>query len=340
MAHFKISNKVSELQDLQYSGKTWGLATGLAPLDEIYSIKLGYPLFIAGAPHSGKSEVATEIILNTIILHNFYWVCYFGEGGEVEEIFADMCHKLVGKPYKSGDFYSMNDAERTHAQMILDKHVFLIDDEKDMTLTDFYTEVAAIEKKHNVKINGTIFDPFNDVIDGAKDFGGRDDKWLAHELKHVRRVSKRNNRIDILVNHIADVPPVTDKTSGKRYTPIALPSEWSGGRTWWRRAFVMLLCYRPPSWLLDPNGREYGENISMICVQKAKPKGTAKLGSCLLNWDWQKNKYFWYSNGQATFSYDINLPKNEPKKLIPNNNFDLIDFNEPTKSEYSTEAPF
>lgn len=336
MGVHKISNKVSELQELRSNGRTWGISTGLAPLDEIYSIKIGYPLFIAGSPHAGKTELIMEIMVNTMVLYGWIWCCYFGEGGELEDIFSDLCHKLIGKPYKSGDDYSMTESEKLQSEMFFDKHLFLMDDEKDFKLSEFYDEVKLTEIKNNIKFNGTIFDPFNDVVDCSADFGGRDDKWLASELKTCRRVSKKNNRIDVLVTHIADIHPILDKGTNQRYIPVALPSEWSGGRTWWRRAFVMIMVYIPPAWLTDVHGREYGKNVSLVYVQKAKPKGIAKLGHCVLNWDWQRNKYCWYEKGENVFAYDINAAKNEPKKLSPDNNFET---KYPTKHD-NTEAPF
>jgi len=339
MAVFKISEKISELQNLRSNGITWGLATGLAPLDELYSIAPGYPLFIAGSPHSAKTELQMEYMVNTMVLYGWNWCCCYGEGGEVEDIFADLCHKLIGKPYRSGDNYSMSEVEKLQAEMFFDKHLYLIDDEKDYKLSEFYDEVALIEKKKNIKFHGTCFDPFNDLVDGASDFGGRDDKWLASELKLVRKISKKYKRVDVLVTHVGDIKPIVDKDTGKRYTPPALPSEWALGRTWHRRGFVMVTTFIPPKWLKDEHGREYGENISIITIQKAKPKGTAKLGSCILNWDWQRNKYFWYDNGMATFAYDLNDKKHDPKKLTPNNTFERIDFTDPIESEYK-EIPF
>jgi len=340
MAVLNLKDKSSELLELRMGGRSWGLATGLAPLDEIYSIKLGYPLFIAGSPHAGKTELTMEVMLNCIMLHpEFYCFCYFGEGGEVEDVYADLCHKLVGKPYKAGDCFAMSESEKAYAEQIIDKYVYLVDDEKDMTLDDFYKEAARVEKEKGIKFKCTVFDPFNDVVDGSKDFGGRDDKWLAYELKQVRRQSKKNNRVDILVTHISDIAPQTVKGTNNRYIPVALASEWSGGRTWWRRAFVMLMVYRPPEWLEDENGKPYGKDITLVYVQKAKPKGVAKLGKCKLEWDWQKNKYYWMDNGQAQFAYDINQPKNEPKKLSPAvKEFDPEQFTTAKKEE--NEMPF
>ena len=168
-------------------------------------------------------------------------------------------------------------------------------------ITGFYDCVLEAEKELGIKFDGTLFDPFNDIEEELIKFNGREDKFLAYALKEVRKSSKSNKRIDFIITHIADVRAVTDK-EGNRYMPAALPNEWSGGRTWWRRAFLMILVYRPPTFLKDENGKNYEENETLIICQKAKPKGIAKLGKKSIFWDWKKNRYYNYVNGQILYS--------------------------------------
>lgn len=307
--YFKVQDKANQLSELRLNGWIKGESTGFLNLDEIFSLKSGYPLFIAGAPHAGKTEVIMEILLNTSVLHNWKHFVYFGEGGEVEEIIAELAHKYIGKPFKSGAKYSMTEAEKITAEMFINEHFVFLDDSKDYSLEEFYNLAAEAEQHFGIKFNTTCFDPFNDVVDESFKFGNRDDKWLAHELKLARRTSKKYNRIDILVNHIADVAPIMDKDSGNRYIPPALPSEWAGGRTWWRRAFSMILIYRPPVFLMNENGQPYAENESHIILQKAKPKGIGKLGKRSLFWDWQMNKYYWIDDfNQKKYAFLMTEP--------------------------------
>lgn len=338
MSYFKVSQKTTELQDLRSNGWVKGERTGFDQLDEFLTLKKGYPLFLAGAPFSGKTEFVLELLLNASVIHGWKHFIYLGENGEVEEVIADLAYKYIGKPYKKEAYNSMSESERCQAEMFIDEHFVLVDDSRDMSLTIFYSEVKCAENELRIKFDTTLFDPFNDVIDESSKFGGRDDKWLANELKMVRRSSKENNRIDILVNHIADIYPVTDKTTGKRYTPVALPSEWAGGRTWWRRAFTMILVYRPPDWLNDDNGQPYGENVSLIHIQKAKPKGVAKTGHSKLYWDWKSNRYYWIDNAEYKFAFKINNNElKQPKALAPNMN----EWIEPVKQNIEFEQdPF
>jgi hypothetical protein len=330
MGYFKASQKANELTKLRMEGWISGTSTGIEPLDEIYTMKKGYPLFIAGAPGSGKTELMCEIMLNASKLRRERCFCYFGESGDVEEIIADLAFKFIGKPYKSKSDYSMSEAERMQAEQHIDEYFVFLDDEKDYTIEEFYKEVERAENEYGIKFDTTIFDPFNDLIDQTEKHNGRDDKWLAHALKLARRSSKENKRIDVLITHTADIKPIQDKETQKFYLPPALPSQWALGRTWWRRAFCMIMTYRPPEWLRDENGIPYGDNVSLIFIQKAKPKGVAKIGSCKILWDWKKNRYYW----KDEFGDQKNIYGTERKseRLTP-----LKSFTEPARSE---DAPF
>ena len=328
MAYFRVSQKTKELNLLRTTGWINGESTGIDPLDEIYTMKKGYPLFIAGSPGSAKTELAYELMVNSSQKRQWKHFCYFGESGDVEEIIADLAYKYIGKPYKKNSEYAMSELERTQAEYFIDEHFIFLDDEKDYTIEEFYNEAKRAEEEYGIKFDTTVFDPFNDLIDQTERHGGRDDKWLAYALKLVRRSSKENKRIDILITHTADVKPIQDKETQKFYLPPALPSQWALGKTWWRRAFCMILTYIPPDWLRDENGEPFGKNVSIIFIQKAKPKGVAKLGSCKIFWNWKQNRYFW----KDTFGDHKNIYGTERVSAIPLKNF--------TETDYTEEQPF
>lgn len=328
MAYFKANQKISDLSKLRLDGWVKGNDTGFEPLDVIFSLKKGYPLFIAGAPHHGKTEFTLELLLYSSILHGWKHFIYLGENGEVEEVIADLCYKYIGKPFKMKSEFSMSESERLQAEMFIDEHFVFLDDSRDYSIKEFHKLALQAEVEYGITFSTTLFDPFNDVVDGTKEFGNRTDLWLTNDLKEVRRTSKKYNRIDILVNHIADIQTITDKGTGNRYMPPALPNEWSGGRTWWRRAFGMLLIYRPPKWLRDENGNEYGENVTLVFVQKAKPKGIGKLGVAKIMWDWKKNRYFW----EDSFGNYKNIFEKGRSGFVP------VDFTQSKKE--TDDAPF
>jgi hypothetical protein len=319
MNFFKLENKINELKHFAEHGLSDVKQTGLASLNGFVGLKKGYPVFIAGSPHAGKTEFTFEMLMNTSILYGWKHFIYCGEGGNIEHIYAELLHKYLEKPYKYAD-----EKDKLKAEYFVSEHFIIANHDNDYTISEFYDVVDKCEKELNIKFDTTLFDPFNDIKDESDMFGGRDDKYLAYALKIVRVSSKKNNRIDILVNHIADIRPVVD-SSGNRYLPPALPNEWAGGRTWWRRGFLMLLVYRPPVFLKDAQGMPYEENETHIHIQKAKPKGIAKMGVRSIFWDWKKNRYYCFEDNQKLYSCE---KIEDFKSLKPN-----VDFTQSAKEK-------
>ncbi|MES2592375.1 MAG: hypothetical protein V4608_10850 [Bacteroidota bacterium] len=332
MDYYKLQNKITELKEFSEKGLTDLKTTGISCLDPLWMLKKGYPIFIAGNPGAGKTEFCFEVLVNTSIMYGWKHFIYCGEGGNIEHIYHELLHKFLGKPYKWAD-----EKEKIKAEYFVDTHFVIANHDIDFSIDDFYKLVEKCERELLIKFDTTVFDPFNDVKDESDKFGGREDKYLAYALKKVRISSKINNRIDILINHVADVMPKIDKDTGNSYLPPALPTQWAGGRTWWRRAFTMILIYKPYTWMKDNNGMPYADNEGHVIIQKSKPKGVGRIGKASIFWDWKKNRYYCYHGSQELYSCET-IEKYMPKSLVETVLQPNKDFTEVTK--YSEEMPF
>lgn len=320
MGYFKLIDKIQELKSFAEHGLKDLMSTGIFSVDPLFRLKKGYPLFIAGNPGAGKTEFCFEVLINASILHGWKHFIYCGEGGNIEHIYHELLHKYLEKPYKWA-----TEAEKIKAEYFIDTHFVIADHDKDFTINEFYDLAQKAEDELGIKFDCTVFDPFNDIKDETDKFGGREDKYLAYALKIARISSKKHNRVEILINHVADVLPKIDKDSGESYLPPALPTQWAGGRTWWRRAFTMILVYRPYTFMKDKNGMPFAENESHIFVQKSKPKGVGKTGRASIFWDWKKNRYYCFEGSQQLYScqtMESILPNSiSAPKMQPNTNF-------------------
>lgn len=334
MGYFRLENKINELKAFSENGLENLKSTGLVCLDSLFMLKKGYPLFIAGNPGAGKTEFCFEILMNTSIKYGWKHFIYCGEGGNIEHIYHELLHKYLQKPYKWA-----TESEKIKAEYFISEHFIIADHDKDFSIDEFYSLVEQCEDELMIKFDTTTFDPFNDIKDDVTAFGGREDKYLAYALKQVRISSKKHQRIDILINHVADVMPKQDKDTGHSYLPPALPTQWAGGRTWWRRAFTMILIYKPYIWQKDSNGMNYAHNEGHVIIQKSKPKGVGKTGKASIFWDWQKNRYYCFEGNQQLYSCQTMndfLPKGiSESKLQPSN-----DWTESIKTEPIEQFPF
>lgn len=284
----KIKDIYTDLGKIRVEGNKLGLSTGSRRLDSILSVKLGYPWFIGGQPAHGKSEVTMELLISWSQRYGWKHFCYFGEGGSVAEIVADLCSKFIGKPYLKTLPNHMDDSEKEYAHSFIDEYFDFLDlDNTETTYANFLKIVEEREREMGMKFQTVTFDPWNDVHYETEKQNVS--YFLKDALRLCRIASQQNNRIDILVNHVGDTPYAVE---GKhRYRPIALADEWEGGKMWPRRAFVMLNVWRPPTFLNDDNGLPYEENTVVLTVQKVKPKGTGFLGKVIWKYDYQKNRY-------------------------------------------------
>lgn len=311
--YFRLMDVATDVIELRINGIERGKDCGIYSLNEFFSLKKGFPLFVAGAPFSGKTEFVLDVLLNTSLLYGWKHFIYVGEGGDVQNVFGELIHKHAEKPFVKENPYSSDDKQFSESMAFIQKHFVIANHDKEFTVSDFYATVLEAEEELKIKFDTTLFDPFNDIKDETEVFGGREDKYLASALKMVRIDAKRHGRINILVNHIADVKMITDR-EGRRFMPPAAPNEWAGGRTWWRRAFTMILVYRPPFWMKDDAGMPYAENESHIYIQKSKPKGIGKVGMGKIFWDWKKNRYYCFAPGGQQL-YSCQTPETEKEYI-------------------------
>lgn len=327
--YFRLSERHNEVRAASEANAISRINTGIAVLDEIMGFKKGYPVFIGGAPHSGKTEIGLEFMLNLSVRDNFKWFIYCGEGGSVDSVFLELLHKHLGKPFRAA-----GEKEKLQAEYFISEHFIIANDDLDYMISGFYDAVDEAEKELGIKFDGTCFDPFNDIEEELVKFGGREDKYLAYALKYVRKAAKKANRIDIIITHVADVRVIVTKDN-QRYLPPALPTEWAGGRTVWRRGYLMVHIWRPPVFIADENGRNYEANETIVEVQKAKPKGIAILAKRSIYWDKEKNRYYCYQGGQILYPLEtlenyrtpeIKEPKMSPAKdfTVPQNSRDGV----------------
>lgn len=259
--------------------------TGLSELDDLYIPRKGYPLFIAGAPHHGKSLFVKWLLTEWSERHGWKHFVYMGEEGGPEELAIDLAEMHVGAPARKKNFRGedqdhMGDSEFELALEWVDKHFTFFDAE---SFGDEFTPDLFYAQANDGTYDTTVLDPWNDVSRDLRTTGGREDVWLTNELKKIRQHSKTKNRIDIVINHIAKLNADAVTSSGKRYQKPALPQEWAGGQAWYRRAFTMLLVYRPPvGERLREDQAEIRDGETWIINQKTKPRGSGKVGTAKL----------------------------------------------------------
>jgi len=290
-------DRVPFLDQIRSSIPKGGAYAGWEELGQIYTAKKGFPLVVYGAPHSGKSVFVLNLLVNLSRQHGWKHLVLSSEQGSVDDLTLEISEIYLRQPVRKFDEKGnarqgvADDASFYHAQEWVAEHFRFIDPTAErcqsFTLADFHSWAREVEES-GFRLDTTCLDPFNDVQPELPRFGGRQDLWLTQVLKEARDEAAKYNRLDILVKHIAQQQQTMISERGQRFSPPALMSEIAGGQSTGRRAFTVLLVYRPPSNDLLKFGKHvvqtrHGE--SWIICQKAKPRGAAQLGQAILYYD-------------------------------------------------------
>ena len=322
----KLTDVNKDLQELRENGIKRGFDVGFNWNDFPYTVKLGTTTYIAGAPSVGKTELQKEILINLSCLHGWKHVIWSPETGSPADIFAELCHAYIGKPYEKHN-YQMSEVEKTQAEFFISEHFFIIDNEdEDLTIDDFYKEVDKIEIMEGVKIHTTTIDPFNELSEVyIQSDLGREDKYISRILSQVRKNARKSNRHNFILTHVRDQAMTT--TNGVSYFPFPHAREIAGGQTWFRKGMTVILLWRPPFGITDSLERPYGEFELQVRIGKVKPKGTSKKGTYILNLDVHKYQYYTIGEEGKTFADRKEHSKNrvekiETLKIEPNKDFE------------------
>ena len=282
--------RLDQLAAVRAAGVLRGKSTGFEQLDQLFTARRGFPLFVAGAPHHGKSIFVKQLAVNWARLHGWRILLYMGEEGSAVDLLADLVEMYVGSdlrvtsPGGLSNTMCMTEEQFLEALEFVDKHFRVICPDEVSTLPRFtladFQRLAGSDS-----FDVTVLDPWNDLDHDVEGSGGREDLYLANALRDVRRACRESNRLDIVVTHIAKIHADRKTEDGKRYQGPAMPTEWAGGQTWFRRAFTMLLVYRPPAgYVIESDGAVIEPGEAWIYCQKTKPKGVGKLGRVKMWW--------------------------------------------------------
>lgn len=298
-----------KIEQLREKGISRGEPTGFVELDKIYSVKQGTYTIILAEPTHGKSEFIFELAMNQTAFGKRSLICS-PETGSPEDIIAELIHKYTGKVILKSNPYCISDLEFYNALAWLSEYFIVLDtDEKVYSISELFDIANEWDKEHPTqKINIIIGEPYNELKHDMTEFGTRQDLYIEHIMSEVRRRCKKENRHFFLSIHPAQSMPQTK--DGITYYPKPLPRQAAGGQALYRKSMTWITLWRPSPGLSDDSGWKFKDNEVHVHVDKAKPKGVAEKGKCVLYFDWKRNRYY-ENDGDYAFA-----DKNKVDKFI------------------------
>lgn len=306
----KLTDFEAEILEFHKTGIQKGEYVGFENLNELYTRKEGSMTFILASPHSGKTEFNLEILLNLSMQYGQRHILFTPETGDYKDISKELISKYLKKQFFASDFDACTEAEIYNAINFLSDKFFIVDnDENSFSFEDIITQTRLFEAENNIKIHNILFDPFNEVRHDMASYNGRQDLYIEDAIGKLRRYANKENKHIFICMHPQDQQPITQ--DGVTFYPPPHPRQSAGGQSFFRKAMAFIILWRPPKGLINAETNQpYEDNETHIIIAKAKPKGSAKLGKCVLYWDWRKNRYYERTSDGIYFGLELKA-KNE-----------------------------
>lgn len=302
----RVEEISGDITQLYHKGIERGEYLGFLSLKDIMSFRLGYPVYGCGAPFSGKTEFMFEILINLSKLKGWKHAIFTPETGTAQEVASELIKKVVQKDFFNTYGNQMSEAERMEAEMWVNEHFWIIDEDESPEFYSLFTMVEDYERLNGIKFQTLLIDPFNECK--HEKHGKRDDEYLDEALTFVRINGQKNKRCNIILTHARDQQAEFFDYDGikTKYYPAPTAREWANGQVWFRKGFLMFAVWRPPLGMVV-GGEQVQSNETHIILQKQKPKGIAiaspdRPDRARLYFDWKKHRYYELVKDQRSFA--------------------------------------
>ena len=269
---FSVDHYKAKVEEIYNSGVGRGLSTGLATIDELFTIQPPLLYIVTGIPSMGKSEFVDQILMNLSRLHDLkHAICSFENPPHMH--LAKIIQRIVAKSfYKSaadevGFKERMSKEEMNRALEYANDHfIFLENSDGQAATIDTVLERATVAVKRKGCRTLTI-DPYNylDLNVGSKS----ETALISEMLTKVRNWASANECCVFFVAHPAKLYRNSDGSF-----PVPLGHDISGSASWYSKSDVGLSVHRN----MDTNSVE-------IHVWKVRWRHIGKQGMAELKYD-------------------------------------------------------
>jgi hypothetical protein len=307
------------IEKRRLSNRRRGLDFAWPNLNELASLKKGYPIVIAGEGGVGKTELILDIMINASLMHKWVWIVMSPEMGDRDEIIEQLIEKVskgqivdILSPSEEADPNHLPMSNDTFNNCInwINKYFRILDPMENWTenfenlnlnLKNFFEQVGEEENRLGKKFDGVCIDPFNELdIDWSNIMNA-----VKEELNVLIAWTKKKDYCTLLTNHVKDKREITSKDNDNElffWTPPTKKEELAYGQQFDRKGYQIILVYNPHK-THQTMGAQSGDiemkhsvenynNVREVIVQKSKPKGSGKTGKCRMFFDRNLNRYY------------------------------------------------
>jgi hypothetical protein len=256
------------------------MGVGVPELDYIFKPKRGEITLLTGIGNYGKTAWQKSQLLSRIIMYGEKIATFSPEDTPAEEYFHDYVEMLLGcecTPFNpnrpSNDIYEA-------AYDYISKHIFYISAEM-LSPTPQYIKEKFLELIVQEKVDFCCIDPFNQMTNDYKGFGGRTDKYLETLLADFSRFSKKNDVYFWLIAH----PKLMERDRGGNYKCPDVFDVNDGAM--WNNKMDNITVYHRPFAQTDPSSP-----VAEFHSKKIKKKSVGRKGFIMVEYIWDRRRFF------------------------------------------------
>jgi twinkle protein len=264
-----LNNHYDAIYSLYVNGLQKGKTIGVPEIDEYISWETSRLAVVTGVPSHGKSEMVDYIVMRLNVLHGWKAGYFSPENYPVENFYAKLASKLIGKEFKQG---KMNEEEFEESYDYISENFFFIYPEDDITIDNILAKAKYLVKKRGIKI--LVIDPYNKV-DHMRDRGDSETEYISKLLDKLTSFCKKHNILIILVAH----PRKMEKKDNGSY---AMPTLYdiNGSANFYNKCDFGMCVYR-----------DYTNNTTQFVIMKVKFKHLGGCGAVNLTYNYNNGRY-------------------------------------------------
>lgn len=273
-----------------------GYSTGLASIDELFTISPGNWTCVTGHPGSGKSEFVDQVHIN--LVEKYGWnIAYCSPENPGYVHVSKLIEKRARKRFHPHMKNRMSEQELEDGYNWVNEHFQFLTDENAITIDSVLERLTAAVMRRGVK--AVCIDPFNYIsLPGKK----RDDIEISDMLSSVGLWCKSHETHCFFIAHPKKTP----------FDVIPKGFDIAGAAAWWAKADFGLTIHRPDQGLFVEahcwkvrhahlgmcGSREIGYNSQTASYFDLDEVGIAtKIEHRRSSEDYHKNREpFWYDD--------------------------------------------
>jgi len=257
-----------EVEHIYTEGVGNGLSTGIASVDDLFTVSEGQLSIVTGLPSSGKSEFIDQVMINMAQQHHWkFAVCSFENPPHFH--IAKLAEKLVGKPFFEGKSPRIEKHELDNAMKFIDEHFVFLDQKDGVVATIESIIDRAKQAVLRLGVRGLVIDPYNYI----EQDGTEEHTSISAMLTKVTTFCKAHGIHCWFVAHPAKLYPKEDGTY-----PVPKGMSISGSAAWFAKADLGVTVHR-------------GEDDVEVHCWKCRFKWVGKQGVTNLDYDLLSGRY-------------------------------------------------